>query len=245
MKSVAGAFSLLDWIVVDMGLRWDGRDGEELFEADTPGSRQAPRSRNRVPFLNGVRQPLALAETEIIIEIRRISDSRAGRSALSRAPHFQRLRLSGRCGHVRLPSTSKESIPAVVWRTTSESVGLCGRSSKRLSASTPSRTGMVRNREPWPLAAAEERFQGTALDERFFFLRERRPRLPSAAVDAEGRRPIHVPMSLYRRCILARQSAGAAVSIASVRDVERRTAGQSGVSRVLASRQVSHAEEIV
>ena len=131
-----------------------------------------------------------------------------------------------------------------------ESVGLCGR-----SIETPERIDAIKgrayrcetvNRGPWLLLKSDLERHGY-LDERFFFLGNDDHDYHRRLFDAEGRRPIYVPMSLYSPLHLGaarRRRRGVNREVFEMLSAERR--GSPAFREFLASRQVSYApEEIV
>ena len=210
MESVAGSASMpFDWIVIDDGSEdRTGETAKSFFESGHDGlASRATIIRNRVPIYETACDNVGftLAETQIIIEIQ--ADIQI------REPAFDQLFLralrtsptpsaiSGRCGHTfAFLQRRRNPLRRLFGERRKQSVGLCGR-----SIETPERIDAIKgrtyrcetvNRGPWLLLKSDLERHGY-LDERFFFLGNDDHDYHRRLFDAEGRRPLYVPMTLY------------------------------------------------
>jgi glycosyltransferase involved in cell wall biosynthesis len=210
LESVAASVSLpFDWIIIDDGSE-DGTSetARSFFESGNHGlASRATIIRNRVPIYETACDNIGftLSETEIIIEIQ--ADIQIREPAFDRL-FLQALRtsptpsaISGRCGHTfAFLRRRRNPLRWLFGEQRDESVGLCGR-----SIETPERIDAIKgrtyrcetvNRGPWLLLKTDLEKHGY-LDERFFFLGNDDHDYHRRLFDAEGRRPLYVPMSLY------------------------------------------------
>jgi glycosyltransferase involved in cell wall biosynthesis len=196
-----------DCIIVDDGSE-DGtvEQATSFFEYRRPPLvTRATILRNPVPIYETACDNLGftLAETEIIVEVQADIQIREPAFdalflrafATSPAPSA----LSGRCGHTF--RSLGAGGPLSLFRPGSrESVGLCGKAIETPKVIEPIKGQLYRcetvNRGPWVLFKSDLERHGY-LDERHFFLGNDDHDYHRRLFDAEGRRPLYVPVSLY------------------------------------------------
>ena len=197
-----------DCIIVDDGSE-DGtiERATSFFESRrSPLVARATIVRNPVPVYETACDNLGftLAETEIIVEVQ--ADIQI------REPAFDALFLracatsptpsaiSGRCGHTFRMLGPGRPFRSLFRRRSRESVGLCGKAIETPEIIEPIRGQMYRcetvNRGPWVLFKSDLERHGY-LDERHFFQGNDDHDYHRRLFDAEGRRPLYVPISLY------------------------------------------------
>ena len=253
MKSVAGSASQpFDWIVIDDGSEdGTGETAKSFFESGQHGlASRATIIRNLVPIYETACDNVGftLAETQVIIEIQ--ADIQI------REPAFDRLFLqalgtsptpcaiSGRCGHTfAFLQRRRNPFRRLFGERRKESVGLCGR-----SIEAPERIDAIKgrtyrcetvNRGPWLVLKSDLERHGY-LDERFFFLGNDDHDYHRRLFDAEGRRPLYVPMSLYsplHHGAARRRRRGVNREVFEMLSAERR--GSPAFRQFLASQQAS------
>lgn len=257
MKSVAESASLpFDWIIIDDGSD-DGTSetAKRFFESGHCGlASGATIISNRVPIYETACDNVGftLAETQIIIEIQ--ADIQIREPAFDRL-FLQALRtspapsaISGRCGHTfAFLRRRGNPLRRLFGEERKESVGLCGR-----SIETPERIDAIKgrtyrcetvNRGPWLLLKSDLEKHGY-LDERFFFLGNDDHDYHRRLFDAEGRRPLYVPMSLYSPLHLGaarRRRRGVNREVFEMLSAERQ--GSPAFREFLASQQASYVPE--
>jgi glycosyltransferase involved in cell wall biosynthesis len=162
--------------------------------------------RNPVPVYETASDNLgfALAETEIIIELQAdIQIREPGFDALfmrALATSPKPSAISGRCGQTFRSLCSRRGLPSLFRRQSHEMVGLCGKAIETPEVVNPIKGRIYRcetvNRGPWVLLKSDLERHGY-LDECHFFLRNDDHDYHRRVFEAEGRRPLYVPMSLY------------------------------------------------
>jgi GT2 family glycosyltransferase len=209
IRAAAAAASLpFACIIVDDGSE-DGTvdEARSLFESRTM-SRIAAATiiRNPVPVYETASDNLGftLAETEVIVElqadiqIREPAFDALFLRALSRSP--TPAAISGRCGHSFASLRSSSPVRAWFRRAPDQTIGLCGK-----AIETPETVNAIRgrvyrcetvNRGPWVLLKSDLERHGY-LDERYFFLGNDDHDYHRRLFDAEGRRPLYVPIALH------------------------------------------------
>jgi glycosyltransferase involved in cell wall biosynthesis len=208
MNATASAASLpFDWILVDDGSE-DGTPtlAREIFESTSPSLvARATIVRNLVPVFETACDNIgfSLAETEAIVEVQ--SDIQI------REPGFDALVLrvlameprpaaiSGRCGHSFFGLRGRV-VRALLGGRDDECVGLCGALIDTPDVVDPLKGAIYRcetvPRGPWVVRKTDLERAGY-LDERFFFLGNDDHDYHRRLFEAERRRPVYVPMSLY------------------------------------------------
>jgi glycosyltransferase involved in cell wall biosynthesis len=196
-----------DCIVVDDGSEDRTVERAKAFFESRPSSllARATIMRNPVPVYETASDNLgfALAETEIIIEVQA--------DILIREPGFDALFLralatfptpsaiSGRCGHTFRSLRSGFGLGSLFSSRSSEVVGLCGKAIETPEAVDPIKGRLYRcetvNRGPWVLLKSDLERHGY-LDERHFFQGNDDHDYHRRVFEAEGRRPLYVPISL-------------------------------------------------
>lgn len=209
IEAIAATASLpFDCIVVDDGSEDRTVERAKAFlECRQPSLlARATIIRNPVPVYETASDNLgfALAETEIIIEIQAdIQIREPGFDGLllralttSPAPSA----ISGRCGHTFRSLRSRMDFQSLFSSRSSEFVGLCGRAIRTPEAVNPIKGRIYRcetvNRGPWVLLKSDLDRHG-CLDERNFFLGNDDHDYHRRVFEAEGRRPLYVPIALY------------------------------------------------
>lgn len=208
LDATATAASLpFDCIVVDDGSE-DGtaERARAFFESRrSPLLARATIIRNPVPVYETACDNLGftLAETEIVIEVQADIHNREPAfdalflRALSTSPKPSAI--SGRCGHTFRSLGSRARFGSWFRRRSHDSVGLCGKTIETPEAVNALKGRMYRcetvNRGPWLLLKRDLERHGY-LDERHFFLGNDDHDFHRRLFDAEGRRPLYVPMSL-------------------------------------------------
>jgi hypothetical protein len=108
--------------------------------------------------------------------------------------------ISGRCGHTFRSLGSGVGLRSLFPGRSSERVGLCGKTIETPEAVNPIKGRMYRcetvNRGPWVLLKSDLERQGY-LDERHFFQGNDDHDYHRRVFEAEERRPLYVPISLY------------------------------------------------
>jgi glycosyltransferase involved in cell wall biosynthesis len=209
LEAAATAASLpFDCIIVD-----DGSEDVTVERATSffesrrhPLVTRATIIRNPVPVYETACDNLgfALAETEIVVEVQ--ADIQI------REPAFDALFLraystspapsaiSGRCGHTFGLLRSGGFLRSLTRRPSRESIGLCGKAIETPDVIDPIRGQMYRcetvNRGPWAVFKSDLQRHGY-LDERHFFQGNDDHDYHRRLFDAEGRRPLYVPLSLH------------------------------------------------
>jgi glycosyltransferase involved in cell wall biosynthesis len=209
LEAAATAASLpFDCIIVD-----DGSEDVTVERATSffesrrhPLVTRATIIRNPVPVYETACDNLgfALAETEIVVEVQ--ADIQI------REPAFDALFLraystspapsaiSGRCGHTFGLLRSGGFLRSLTRRPSRESIGLCGKAIETPEVIDPIRGQMYRcetvNRGPWAVFKSDLQRHGY-LDERHFFQGNDDHDYHRRLFDAEGRRPLYVPLSLH------------------------------------------------
>jgi glycosyltransferase involved in cell wall biosynthesis len=205
--TVRAASMPFDWILVDDGSEDGTADrAKAIFESRRPPLvARATIVRNPVPIFETACDNIgfSLADTAVIVELQ--SDIQI------REPAFDTLVLralantsppaavSGRCGHsffgLRGPV-----VRALLGGRVQECVGLCGKLIDTPEVVEPLRGRMYRcetvPRGPWVVLKADLERAGY-LDERFFFQGNDDHDYHRRLFEADGRRPVYVPMSLY------------------------------------------------
>jgi hypothetical protein len=196
-----------DWILID-----DGSDDDTVGQArvafESSAWRWVARAtiiRNPVPIFETACDNIGfnLAETNVIIEIQ--SDIHVREAAFDAlimrafALRSQPAAVSGRCGHSFLGLRGWIA-RAVLGFGRDRAVGLAGRLIETPEVIDPLRGRIFRcdtvPRGPWAVLKTDlERFG--YLDERFFFLGNDDHDYHRRVYEAEGRRPVYAPMSLY------------------------------------------------
>jgi glycosyltransferase involved in cell wall biosynthesis len=161
--------------------------------------------RNPVPVYETASDNLgfALAETEIIIEVQADIQIREPAfdalflRALATSPRPSAI--SGRCGHTFRSLRSRTGFRSLFGGPSGEFVGLCGKAIETPEVIDPIRGRMYRcetvNRGPWVLLKSDLERHGY-LDERHFFQGNDDHDYHRRVFEAEGRRPLYVPISL-------------------------------------------------
>jgi GT2 family glycosyltransferase len=207
--AAASASQPFDCIMIDDGSE-DGtvERAKAFFQfRSAPLIARATIIRNPVPVYETACDNLgfALADTEIIIEIQADIQVREPRfdavllRALSTSPKPSAI--SGRCGHTfRSIGPRMGLLSRLVRRRSREFVGLCGR-----AIETPEVVNLLKgriyrcetvNRGPWLILKSDLERHGY-LDERHFFQDNDDHDYHRRLFEAERRRPVYVPISLY------------------------------------------------
>jgi glycosyltransferase involved in cell wall biosynthesis len=208
MNATAGAASLpFDWILIDDGSD-DGTPemAKAIFESTVPPLvARATIVRNLVPVFETACDNIgfSLAETEVIIEVQSdIQIREQGFDALILRILSTRPRpaaISGRCGHSFFGLRGRV-VRALLGGRDDECVGLCGELIDTPEVVDPLKGAVYRcetvPRGPWVVLKSDLERAGY-LDERFFFLGNDDHDYHRRLFDAEGRRPLYVPMSLH------------------------------------------------
>jgi glycosyltransferase involved in cell wall biosynthesis len=206
--TLASASRPFHWIVVD-DASGDGtaeRVEEWLASHVSPLITRTTVIRNRRPLFETACDNIGFraAQTEIIIEIQADIHVREPRfdalmiEALDTSPKPSAI--SGRCGHTF--AALRRGSPLSKWRRTRnvDSVGLCGR-----AIETPELVDAIRghvyrcetvNRGPWLVLKSDLERYGY-LDEEHFFLGNDDHDYHRRLFEAEGRRPLYVPMNIH------------------------------------------------
>jgi glycosyltransferase involved in cell wall biosynthesis len=207
--AMAAAASLpFDCIIVD-----DGSEDRTVERAkayfDSRRSSLVARAtiiRNPVPVYETASDNLGfmLAETEMIIEVQAdIQIREPGFDALflrALATSPTPSAISGRCGHTFRSLASGAGLRSLFPGRSSEFIGLCGKTIETPDAVNPIKGRMYRcetvNRGPWVLLKGDLERHGY-LDERHFFQGNDDHDYHRRVFEADGRRPLYVPISLY------------------------------------------------
>ncbi len=208
MNATASAASLpFDWILVDDGSD-DGTPelAMAMFESAAPPLvARATIVRNRVPVFETACDNIgfSLAETEVVVEVQSdIQIRENGFDALILRLFEMSPRpaaISGRCGHSFFGLRGRV-VRALLGGRDDECIGLCG-----ALIDTPDVVDSLKGaiyrcetvpRGPWVVLKSDLERAGY-LDERFFFLGNDDHDYHRRLFEAEGRRPLYVPMSLY------------------------------------------------
>jgi hypothetical protein len=206
--TVSTASLPFDWIVVDDGS--EDRTVERakaLFEARRSSLLvRATIIRNPVPVYETACDNLgfALADTQMIIEVQAdIQIREPGFDALflrALATSPKPSAISGRCGHTFRSLRSGAGLRSLFSSQSNELVGLCGKAIETPEAVNPIKGRTYRcetvNRGPWVLLKSDLERHGS-LDERYFFQGNDDHDYHRRVFEAEGRRPLYVPISLY------------------------------------------------
>jgi glycosyltransferase involved in cell wall biosynthesis len=209
IEAIAATASLpFDWVVVDDGSE-DGtvQRAQAFFESRRSSLlARATIIRNPVPVYETASDNLGftLAETEIIIEVQAdIQIREPGFDALflrALATSPKPSAISGRCGHTFRSLGSGVGLRSLFPVRSSERVGLCGKTIETPEAVNPIKGRIYRcetvNRGPWVLLKSDLERHGY-LDERHFFQGNDDHDYHRRVFEAEGRRPLYVPISLY------------------------------------------------
>lgn len=209
IESMAMAASLpFDCIIVDDGSEDDtaGRVKSFFESRRLPLVARATMIRNPVPIYETACDNLgfALADTEIIIEVQADIQIREPAfdalflRALATSPAPSAM--SGRCGHTFASLGPRTRLLSWLPRPSRELVGLCGKAIETPGAVDPIKGRIYRcetvNRGPWLVLKSDLERHGY-LDERHFFQGNDDHDYHRRLFEAEGRRPLYVPMSLY------------------------------------------------
>lgn len=217
LNATAAAASLpFDCIVVDDGSEDGTVERAEAF-FDSRRSRLlagATILRNPVPVYETACDNLGftLADTEIVIEVQADIENREPAfdalflRALSTSPSPSAI--SGRCGHTFRSLGSRARLGSWFRRRSRDFVGLCGKTIDTPEAVNALKGRVYRcetvNRGPWLLRKSDLQRHGY-LDERHFFLGNDDHDFHRRLFEAEGRRPLYVPISLYSPLALGAQ----------------------------------------
>jgi len=257
MDATAGTSSLpFDWIIVDDASE-DGTAtrAKAIFEQRRyPLVARATIVHNPCPVFETACDNLGftLADTNVIVEIQgdiQIRERGYDRLFL-RALAFEPTpsAISGCCGHTFM-HIRRSPLARRFLESPTERIGLCGR-----AIDAPERVEAIRgrayrcetvNRGPWVLLKSDLERHGY-LDERFFFLGNDDHDYHRRLFEAEGRRPLYVPISIYapRRLGASRRTRrGDNQSIFEALKRERR--GSPGFHAFLRSRTSSRPPEEV
>ena len=209
MESIVSSASLpFDWVIVDDGSEDGTVERATSFFTSRPHPLVARATilRNSVPVYETACDNLgfALAETEIIIEVQADVQIREPGfdalflRALSTSPAASAI--SGRCGHTFASLRHRWRFRSPFRRPLRESVGLCGKAIETPDFVNPIKGRMYRcetvNRGPWMVFKSDLERHGS-LDERHFFLGNDDHDYHRRVFEAEARRPLYVPISLY------------------------------------------------
>jgi glycosyltransferase involved in cell wall biosynthesis len=208
IKATATAASLpFDWIIVDDG----SEDGTAQLATAIFESLRSPRVarvtivRNPAPVFETACDNIGftLAETDVIVEIQcDIQVREHGYDALLLGALTTRptpSAASGRCGHCFFDLRGSV-VRALLGRRAQTCVGLCGK-----LIETPEVIDAIKGRVyqcetvprgPWVVLKSDLERVGY-LDERFFFLGRDDHDYHRRLFEADGRRPVYVPLSLY------------------------------------------------
>ena len=207
--TVASASLPFDWILVDDASDDGTPDrARALFEGlRHPLVARATIVRNPIPIYETAcdNQGFTLAETDVIIEIQ--CDIQV------REPQYDRLFLralgsspvpsavSGRCGHSYGMRTRKTHwLKRLLMGADRQWVGLCGSLIETPEVIEPLKGHVYRcetvPRGPWAVRKSDLERHGY-LDERYFFLGDDDHDYLRRLAEAEGRRPVYVPISIY------------------------------------------------
>jgi glycosyltransferase involved in cell wall biosynthesis len=209
LEAAATAASLpFDCIIVDDGSEDVTVERATLFFESRrhPLVTRATIIRNPVPVYETACDNLgfALAETEIVVEVQADIQIREPAFdalflrayATSPAPSA----ISGRCGHTFGLLRSGGFLRSLTRRPSRESIGLCGKAIETPEVIDPIRGQMYRcetvNRGPWAVFKRDLQRHGY-LDERHFFQGNDDHDYHRRLFEAEGRRPLYVPLSLH------------------------------------------------
>ncbi len=209
LDATATAASLpFDCIVVDDGSE-DGtvERAQSFFQSGrSPLLARATIIRNPVPVYETACDNLGftLAETEIVVEVQADIQIREPGfdalflRALSTSPPPSAI--SGRCGHTFRSIGSRARLGSWFRRRSRDVVGLCGKTIERPEVVNALKGHIYRcetvNRGPWLLLKRDLERHGY-LDERHFFLGNDDHDFHRRLFQAEGRRPLYVPISLH------------------------------------------------
>jgi GT2 family glycosyltransferase len=235
-----------DWVLVDDGSEDATADRAKTIFASGryPLVARATIVRNPVPVFETACDNLgfSLAETEVIVEIQcdiRIREAAYDELLLGAlATQPKPAALSGRCGHsffgLRPPVVRR-----LLGRGRTDCIGLCGKLIETPEAAHPLRGRLYRcdtvPRGPWVVLKSDLVRHGY-LDERHFFLGDDDHDYHRRLFEAEGRRPLYVPMSLYsplRSGASRKQRTG--VNREVFRSLKAEKKGSQGFLRFLAS----------
>ena len=195
-----------DWIVIDDASDDGTGDRAKALLARNrhPAVARATIVRNPVPVFETACDNLGftLADTEVIVEIQGdIQIQEAAYDALlirAFATMPKPSSLSGRCGHSFLELRNRFA-RAMFGRGQDECVGLCGTLIERPESIDPLRGRLYRcdtvPRGPWVVLKSDLVRYGY-LDERHFFLGNDDHDYHRRLLEAEGRRPLYVPMAI-------------------------------------------------
>jgi hypothetical protein len=209
IDAAAAAASLpFDCIIVDDGStdKTAARVRSVFESRRSPLVARATIIRNPAPIYETACDNLgfALADTEIIVEVQADIQIRepAFDALFVRALHTTPApsALSGRCGHTFAALGRGAAIRSLFRRTPPQSVGLCGKAIDTPEIVNPIRGSIYRcetvNRGPWVLRKSDLERHGY-LDERYFFQGNDDHDYHRRIFEAEGRRPLYVPIALY------------------------------------------------
>jgi glycosyltransferase involved in cell wall biosynthesis len=208
LQATTTAASLpFDWIIVDDASQ-DGtvdRVEQWLRERPHPLVARVVIERSPVPVYETACDNIGfrIARTEVIIEVQ--ADIQI------REPAFDALMLralettpepsaiSGRCGHTFAWLKPRSPLRALFGRRTRDVVGLCGKRIETPEIIEPIRGQIFRcetvNRGPWLVLKSDLERRGY-LDQRHFFLGNDDHDYHRRVFEADGRRPLYVPMRL-------------------------------------------------
>ena len=239
------------WIIVDDGSRDGTADRVEAWLAAHPSPRIARATviRNQQPMFETACDNIGfrVAETDVVIEIQADIHVREPRfdalmiEALETSPKPSAI--SARCGHTFAALKPASPLSRLFRRSTGDSVGLCGRAIETPHIVDTIRGNLYRcetvNRGPWLVLKRDLERQGY-LDERHFFLGNDDHDYHRRLFEAEGRRPLYVPMAIHAPLGLGanrRKRSGINKEIFDRLSAEKR--GSAAFHRFLASIQSS------
>jgi glycosyltransferase involved in cell wall biosynthesis len=209
IRATATSASLpFDCIIVDDGSEDGTAERARAFfdSRSSPLLASATIIRNPVPVYETASDNLGfvLAETDVIIEVQADIQIREPAfdalflRALSSFPTPSAI--SGRCGHSFASLQSSSRLRSWFRRTPGQSIGLCGKTIDTPEAVNAIRGRIYRcetvNRGPWVLLKRDLERHGY-LDEQYFFLGNDDHDYHRRLFEAEGRRPLYVPISLH------------------------------------------------